>query len=222
MKLCRAAKLCFAIAAAGLVAMAAAPVAEARPKPPPIIIPPPMPPPMPDVGLGARLIDDAAVYETYVTQTSAISPAAFADAQGVADALRTGAAYEPGQLRRGAIAYAAAAALDDTAFVDAVRRAGDTPEARYAIVAKIFADPNNVLAFADAHAAAALAKAALDQSGRRIFDSGDRVRLAAYSVQHQPWSLLPVADPVGGPQRSSSSPAPFASPAARPTPTSTG
>ena len=66
-----------------------------------------MPPPMPEVGLGARLINDAAVYETYVTQTSAISPA-FTDAQGVADALRTGAAYEPGQLRRGAIAYAAA------------------------------------------------------------------------------------------------------------------
>jgi hypothetical protein len=196
MKLCRAAKLCFAIAAAGLIAMAATPVAEARPKPPPIIVPPPMPPPMPDVGFGARLIDDAAVYETYVTQTATISPA-FADAQGVADALRTGAAYEPGQLRRGAIAYAAAAALDDTAFVDAVRRAGDTPEARYAIVAKIFADPNNVLAFADAHGAAALAKAALAPSGARVFASGDRLRLPAYSVQHQPWSLQPVADPGG-------------------------
>ena len=131
-----------------------------------------------------------------MNQTGGISPA-FADAQDVADALRTGVAYEPGQLRRGAIAYAAAAALDDTAFVDAVRKAGDTPEARYAIVAKIFADPNHVLAFADAHGAAALAKAALAQSGTRVFDSGDRVRLAAYGIQHQPWSLVTVADLEG-------------------------
>jgi len=193
MTLCRAAKFCFAVFAAGLIATAVAPAAIAKPKPPPLIIPPPMPPPMPDVGFGARLINDAAVYETYVNQTGGISPA-FADAQDVADALRTGVAYEPGQLRRGAIAYAAAAALDDTTFVDDVRKAGDTPEARYAIVGKIFADPKNVLAFVDARGAAALAKAALAQSGLKVFDAGDRVRLAAYSVQHQPWSLATVAD----------------------------
>src|ERR1700722_20182815 len=187
MKLCSAAKLCFAIAA-GLLAVSAAAPALAKKPPPPIIYPPPMPPPMPEVGLGARFINDAAVYETYVMQTSAISPA-FADAQGVADSLRIGVAYEPGQLRRGAIAYAAAAALDDSTFVDDVRRAGATPEARYAIIAKLFADPRNVLAFVGAHGAAALAKAALAQSGMRVFDAGDRVRLAAYSVQHQPWSL---------------------------------
>jgi hypothetical protein len=191
MKLCNAARICFAIAAGLLVVSAATPVLAK--KPPPMIVPPPMPPPMPEVGLGARLINDAAVYETYVTQTSAISPA-FTDAQGVADALRTGAAYEPGQLRRGAIAYAAAAALDDNTFVDDVRKAGATPEARYAMVAKIFADPKNALAFVDAHGAAALAKAALAQSGMRVFDAGERVRLAAYSIQHQPWSLTQVAD----------------------------
>jgi len=192
MKLCNAAKLGFAIAAGFLAVSAAAP-ALARPKPPPMIIPPPMPPPMPEVGLGARLINDAAVYETYVNQAAGISPA-FADPQGVADALRTGVAYEPGQFRRGAVTYAAAAALDDNTFVDDVRKAGDTPEARYAIVAKIFANPNNVLAFADARGAAALAKAALARSGLKVFDAGDRVRLAAYSIQHQPWSLTQVAD----------------------------
>lgn len=196
MKLCSAAKLCFALALAGLVVTAAAPPALARPKPPPIIIPPPMPPPMPDVGMGAQLVDDAAVFETYATQAGGLSTA-FVDAQSVADALRIGAGYEPGQLRRGAVAYGAAAALEDATFVDDVRAAGDTPEKRYAIVTRIFADPKNVLAFADARGAAALAKAALAQTGMRLFDAGDRLRLAAYSIQHQPWSLTEVVDRTG-------------------------
>jgi hypothetical protein len=196
MKLYSAVKLGCAIAFACLAVGVAAPMASAKPKEPPIIDAPPPPPPMPDVGLGGRLIDDAAVFETYVGQTAGISPA-FTDAQGVADALRTGVAYEPGQLRRGAIVYAAAAALDDEAFVADVRRAGDTPEARYAIVARIFANPQSVLSYADARGAAALAKASLAQSGMRLFDAGDRVRLAAYSIQHQPWSLAEVADRDG-------------------------
>lgn len=196
MKLCRAAKLCFAILAAGLIGAAVVSPAVAKPKPPPVVVPPPPPPPMPDVGLGGRLVDDAAAYETYAAQAGAISPA-FTDPQSVADALRVGVAYEPGQLRRGAIAYGAAAALDDTTFVSDVRAAGDTPEKRYAIVSRIFADPKNVLAFADARGAAALAKAALAQSGLKVFDAGERVRLAAYSIQHQPWSLTDVADRDG-------------------------
>ena len=194
MTLCRAASLCFAIAPSPAAAAGAS--ALARPKPPPVVEPPPPPPPMPDVGLGSRFVDDAAMFETYVTQTGNISPA-FVDAQSVATSLRTGAAYEPGQLRRGVIAYAAAAALDDQTFVADVRRHGDTPEARYAITARIFADPKNVMAYADARGAAALAKAALDETGRRVFDNGDRVRLAAYSIQHQPWSLTNVDDRDG-------------------------
>jgi hypothetical protein len=195
MKLHSATRLLLAIAVAGLVATADASPALARPKPPPVVMAPP-PPPMPDVGLGARLVDDAAAYETYVAQAGAISPA-FTDPQSVADALRVGVAFEPGQLRRGAVAYGAAAALDDSTFVADVRAAGDTPEKRYAIVRRIFADPRNVLTFANASGAAALAKAALAQSGMKVFDTGDRVRLAAYSIQHQPWSLTDVANRDG-------------------------
>jgi hypothetical protein len=182
-----AAKTALIIAFLGL---AAGPV-MARPKPPPIIDAPPPPPPMPDVRLGANFVNDAAVFSTYATQATSISPA-FAGAQNVADSLRVGVAYEPGQLRRGAVAYAAAAALIDQAFVSDVRKAGDTPERRYAIVARIFADPKNALAFADARGAAALAKAALAERGMQIFSAGDNVRLAAYSIQHQPWSLTEV------------------------------
>jgi hypothetical protein len=196
MQLFRAARLCAVAALVGLAAASIAPAGFAKPKPPPVVEPPPPPPPMPDVSLGGRFVDDAAMFDTYMTQTAAISPA-FTDAQSVAAALRTGSAYEPGQLRRGAIAYAAAAALDDPTFVGDVRKAGDSQDARYAIVAKIFADPRNALTFADARGAAALAKAALAEAGLKVFDAGDRVRLAAYSIQHQPWSLVEVTDRDG-------------------------
>ncbi|HVN00366.1 MAG TPA: hypothetical protein VMT68_09135 [Caulobacteraceae bacterium] len=182
----------FAAAFAAFLAFAGS-AAVARPKPPPVIYAPPPPPPMPDVGFGMRFLDQAAAYQTYVGQATAISPA-FGDPAAVADALRTGVAYEPEQLRRGAIVYAAVAALGDRQFVDAVRAAGQTPEQRYAIIAKLFADPRQVLMFAGAAQAEALAKAALAQSGMKLFSDGDAVRLAAYSIQHQPWSLTEVAN----------------------------
>jgi hypothetical protein len=185
------AKFAVAAAFAALVAVAA-PASFAKPKPP-VIDAPPMPPPMPSVGFGLRFLDQAAAYQTYVIDAAAISPA-FSNAAGVANTLRTGSAYEPEQLRRGAIVNAAIAALGDAEFVDAVRRTGVTPEARYAIVARTFADPRSVLAYPGATRALALAKAALAQTGMRVFNDGDSVRLAAYAIQHQPWSLDAVAD----------------------------
>jgi hypothetical protein len=151
---------------------------------------------MPDVGLAGRLVAAAGVYDGYMREAGAISPA-FTDAASVSSALRTGVAYEPGQFRRGAIAYAAIAALGDRAFVDDVRRAGATPQARYAIVARIYANPANVLAFQDARGAVGMAKEALVTTGLHLFGQGDSVRLAAYSIQHQPWSLADVLDRDG-------------------------
>jgi hypothetical protein len=195
MKLIWTAQRGLALAAAGLVAMTGAPVAIAKPKPP-VIEAPPMPPPMPDVGLGGHFVTAAGAYDSYVRDASAISPG-FTDSSSVESSLRTGVAYEPGQLRVGAIAYAAIAALTDAEFVDAVRKAGATPEARYAIVARIYADPKNALAFAGARRAEGLAKAALVESGMRLFVQGDRVKEAAYDIQHQPWSLQDIPDRDG-------------------------
>jgi hypothetical protein len=177
------------------VALAAALVGpgEAKPRPEATAAPPPpTAPPMPGVGLGRAFIDEAAVYQSYVRQTAAISPM-FTDPGGVASSLRIGAAYEPAQFRRGAVAYAAIAALGDSAFVAAVRQAGATPQARYAIVARLFANPANALAFADAANAEGLAKAALTTTGLQLYNAGDAVTGAAYSIQHQPWSLAPVS-----------------------------
>jgi hypothetical protein len=135
----------------------------------------------------------AGAYDDYVHQAGAISPN-FADAGGVGQSLRAGAAYEPVQLRRGMVAYAAIAVLTDQAFVADVRRAGATPEERYALVRRIFSDPKTALQFADGARAAGIAKHALVTGGMRLYDAGNAVRLAAYSIQHQPWSLQTVPD----------------------------
>jgi hypothetical protein len=195
MKPARVVKLSTVLALAGLLAGIAAPAAVARPKPPPVIEAPPMPepPPMPSVELGSRFIDEAAAYDSYMREAAAISPG-FTDAANVAASLRTGVAYDAGQLRRGAVAYAAIAALTDPVFVASVRRLGATPEQRYAIVAGIFESPIRALDFADGTRAAGLAKQALASAGMRLFDNGNAVKMAAYSIQHQPWSLVDVAD----------------------------
>jgi hypothetical protein len=191
MNLARAGRLCVALGLAGMVGAAAVTAGSARPKAP--VLEAPETPPMPQVGLASRFLTEAAAYASYVRQASAISPA-FGGATQVASSLRTGAAYEPGELRRGAVAYAAIAALTDSAFVADVRRVGATPQGRYAIEAKIFADPASALAFADAGRAAGLAKQALIEGGTRLYDSGKAVKQAAYDIQHQSWSLAEVGD----------------------------
>jgi hypothetical protein len=196
MKLVGAAQRGLILALVGLVAASGAPPALARPKPPPVVYAPPPPPPMPDVGLARSFVTAAGAYDSYMRDAASISPA-FSGADNVGDSLRAGVAYEPGQLRVGMVAYGAVAALTDTAFVDDVRRVGATQEARYAIVARIFADPRNVFAFADARRAAGLAKSALAAQGMRLFNEGNAVKQAAYTIQHQSWSLADVPDRDG-------------------------
>jgi len=174
--------------------MAVAPVAMAR-KPPVIDAPPfpPPPPPMPDVAMAGKFVAAAGAYHDYINQASAISPS-FVDAVAVGQSLRAGSAYEPGQLRTGVVAYAAIAVLTDQAFVNAVRASAPLPEDRYALVRKIFADPKAALAFDSGGRATGIAKHALVSGGMRLYDAGNSVRLAAYSMQHEPWSLQPVPD----------------------------
>jgi hypothetical protein len=194
MQLVRVARLGLIAGMAGLAAMAVAPVALAR-KPPVVEAPPmpPPPPPMPDVSMAGSFVAAAGAYDDYMHRAAAISPA-FTDADNVGDSLRTGSAYEPRQLRVGLVAYAAIAVLTDEAFVADVRRAGATPEARYALVAKIFSNPKAALEFADSGRALGIAKQAIISGGMRLYDDGDSVKLAAYSMQHQPWSLQPAPD----------------------------
>jgi hypothetical protein len=165
------------------------PVAEAPPPPPP-------PPPPGPVGLPDRLIADAAGYEGVMLRAGATSPG-FSSADTVSHALKDGAAYEPKAFVRGAIAYAAIAALKDPTFVASLRDAANSPEHRRDMVANISSNPIYVFQFKGSDAAAGLAREALGQAVLQLTQTGRLIRQAAYDVQHQNWSKAIVLDPPG-------------------------
>jgi len=161
---------------------------KAKPKIP-VYVPPP-------VSLPARVVQAAAVYEAYVDSASAIT-AQFADGATVSSKVRIGAAYEAQQMQRGEAAYAAIAALQDPAFVAAVRVYAADASSRTLVVGEIMKDPAYVLGIKGADSAAALAAHALDAHGMRVRVAGERVKQSAYDVQKQAWSKVAVTDRDG-------------------------
>ena len=175
------------LAAVLLSALAAACAAPAPPPPPPpvaVVVPP--------ISLSPRVVEQAGAYRAYITRASGISPG-FANGQDVAQGLRTGEAYEPGQLLRGAIAYGAVVALQDPAFVAGVRKYAADPDQRRTVAYEVMKDPAYAVGFAGSASAAGLVMAALGQDGRRLLELGYSVHQAAYDVQRQPWSKAEVS-----------------------------
>lgn len=119
--------------------------------------------------------------------------ATFSGPAEVAQALQTGAAYEPKGMEAGAIAYAAMAALQEPRFVAAVR----ADKNRGQLAQRLAANPQAALALPGADAAAGRASGALYAQGDALADEGRKVKQAAYSVQHQAWSKANVPDPAG-------------------------
>ena len=157
----------------------------AEPKPAP---PPPAPP---AVALAPSLIEHASAYRYYMSRSSAISPA-FDDGSEIADSLKTGAAYEPVQLLKGAVAYGAVAALQDPEFVGAVRAYSTDPATRNKMFADLVADPTYAATLPGARSAAGLVIAAYGAEGKRLFETGSAVKQAAYDVQKSKWSKAEV------------------------------
>ncbi|MDB5424871.1 MAG: hypothetical protein JWQ29_2287 [Phenylobacterium sp.] len=156
---------------------------------PPMIAPPPPPPPA--VSLSPRVIEQASAYRAYIARTAVITPA-FVDGDSVAQSLKTGMAYEPGQLLRGAIAYGAVVALQDPAFVAGVRKYAGDAEQRRTVAYEIMKDPAYAVGFSGSASAAGLVMTALGDDGKRLLDLGRSVKQAAYDVQHSPWSKAEV------------------------------
>ncbi|HEY8616661.1 hypothetical protein [Phenylobacterium sp.] len=169
-------------------ALAAAAVLAACAEPPA----PQAPPPPPAAALSPRVIEQASAYRAYVLKAQAISPM-FTNGQSVADAVRTGAAYEPQQLVRGAIAYGAVAAMQDQAFVAGVRSYATDPERRRNIAYEIMKDPAYVVGIAGSASAAGQVIAAIGGDGQKLLEQGRLVKQAAYDVQRSPWSKADVA-----------------------------
>ena len=155
--------------------------------------PPPPPPAAPSVAISPKLIGMASAYRGYMTRTTAIKPD-FADGDGVARSLQAGSAYNPDQLVRGAIAYAAVAALQDRTFVEGLRVYARDRTQRQQVAYELLKDPAYALGLPGAASAAGLAIAALGGDGQRLYDEGKAVKQAAYDIQKQPWSKETVAD----------------------------
>lgn len=180
------------IGLAGAVVCAPLAVTVARPKRAAVVeaLPPP-PPPAGPVALPARTVAEAAAFQAWSERVGGAS-AAFTSGAGVAQTLKDAAAYEPKALIRGAIAYAAIAALQDQQFVAELRSAGNSPDNRRLMAGYLMADPAYALLFRSSDRAAGLAREALGGAGLRLYATGKAVRQASYDVQHQPWSKLDV------------------------------
>jgi hypothetical protein len=165
----------------------------AQPAPPPMIAPPP---PAPVVSLSPSVIEQASAYRAYIARSATISPA-FTDGEAVSQGLKTGMAYEPGQLLRGAIAYGAVVALQDPAYVAGVRKYAGDAEQRRTIAYEIMKDPAYAVGFSGSASAAGLVMTALGDDGKRLLDLGRSVKQAAYDVQHSPWSKAEVSGREG-------------------------
>jgi hypothetical protein len=182
----RSSHLLAAISLAAVVSGCAAPKVEAPPPPPApvaVVVPP--------IALSPRVVEQASAYRAYVARAGAISPG-FTNGSDVAQGLKTGASYEPGQLLRGAIAYGAVVALQDPAFVAGVRKFAADPDQRRTVAYEIMKDPAYAVGFSGSAGAAGMVMTALGEDGRKLLTLGHSVHQAAYDVQHQAWSKAEV------------------------------
>ncbi len=136
------------------------------------------------------LVAQAGAFESYMRRARGID-AQFSGAGEVAQALQTGASHEPVELEGGMVAYAALAALQEPRFVAAVKAD------RSGLARRLAADPRAALDIPGAEAAGARASGALFAQGQALAGQGEKVKRAAYSVQHQAWSTAKVSDPGG-------------------------
>ena len=153
----------------------------------------PPPPPVPPVSLSPKVVEQASAYRAYVDPRERPSRRASPTAGRSPRLSKSGAAYEPQALLRGAIAYGAVVALQDQAYVAGVRKFAGDPEQRRTVAYEIMKDPAYAVGFSGSAEAAGLVIAALGGDGQRLLDVGRSVKQAAYDVQHSAWSKADVA-----------------------------
>lgn len=133
-----------------------------------------------------QLERQAAAFESFMRRASQID-AGFSGPGEVAKALQVGAAHDPQELQAGMIAYVAVAALQEPRFVAGVQKAG-----RGSLARDLAANPQVAMSLPGADAAAARAGGALASQGAALAQDGQKVKKAAYSIQHQGWSKARV------------------------------
>jgi hypothetical protein len=138
------------------------------------------------------VVEAATAFEAYTAHAAAIG--AFSGSDSVAGAVRTGATYEPVQFEEGMIGYGAIAALQDDAFVQGVNRAAEAYGDRAAFADRLLADPTKATQIDGAADAAQHIEAAFAARSAPLIAAGADVKASAYSIQHQAWSQVFVAD----------------------------
>ena len=182
-----------AIAAAAFLASCSTPEPEAPPPPPP--------PPLPAVSLNEGVAQAASVYVAFVREVSTIQ-GGFTDAESIQAAIRKGAAYEPGQLSRGMIAYGSILALQSPEYVAGVRQFASTPALRQEMIGRIVADPAYAATLPGAEAAAGLITATMGKDIATLTAIAEAVEGDAYTIQERRdprrrWAVTPIADRNG-------------------------
>lgn len=194
----------FAVAASALLAVSLlATPAEAgifgKKKDAPVAIQPPPPPaaPMKPMTLARPIVEAASAYVTYM-QTATAIPNKFADGASVSSALRIGAHAEKRQLQEGVIAYGAILALQDPAFVDAVKVYAANPASRAQIARNIMADPTYVVSMGGHESAAGLVINTLYAQGAKLKAQGEKVKQESLDIQlKSAWSKASVPNLMG-------------------------
>jgi hypothetical protein len=95
------------------------------------------------------------------------------------------------------IAYGAIVALQDDRFVAGVDRAAGRGEDRAAFAERLIEDPYAATRIEGADEAAVRIDTVLSAKAAPLADAAAQVKAAAYSVQHQAWSKVMVADAQG-------------------------
>ena len=178
-----------AIAAAAILASCSTPEPEAPPPPPAVTPPPP-------VALNEGVAQAASVYVAFVREVGTIQ-AGFPDAESIQAAIRKGAAYEPGQLSRGMIAYGSILALQSPEYVAGVRQFASTPALRQEMIARIVADPAYAATLPGADAAAGLITSTMGKDIATLTAIAEAVEGDAYTIQERRdprrrWAVTPI------------------------------
>ena len=182
-------------AAAVAAALVLASCATPEPKPAPA--PPPAPPP-PALSLNSGVAEAASIYVAFMRDVGGIR-AGFDSAEAIQAAIRKGAAYEPGQLSRGMIAYGSILALQSPEFVQGVRTYAVDPTIRQQMIDRILADPAAAATFPGADAAAGLIVETIGRDSAAMLAIAEAVETDAYTIQERNdprrrWATVHIAD----------------------------
>ncbi|GAA0867819.1 hypothetical protein GCM10009116_02110 [Brevundimonas basaltis] len=155
----------------------------------------------PPIALNQSVADAAAVYMSFSRDMAALE-GGFTRPEQIQDALRRGAAYDPGQISRGLVAYGAILALQSPEFVSGVRSMTNDRASRERLVADIVADPGRASTLPGAEAAAGLVMATLSADINSLGRAATSIENDAYAIQarydpRRAWAVSEVRDRVG-------------------------